>query len=226
MKSAALQAVLTGRFAQELQWRSKPAVEVSPSGIAELDSLIGGFPRGSISELYGPASSGRTSLLHAALAEATSRQECCALVDVEDTFDPVSASNAGVQLPGLLWVRCGHSAENALKVTDLLLQGGGFGMVAIDLGDTPLETARRISLASWFRFRQAAETANAVLLVVEQDPLARTAAVLSLEARREAIEWTGNPGYGMLLGGVRVQLERRKPAVPARASFQATAMSA
>ena len=99
-------------------------------------------------------------------------------------------------------------------------------MVAIDLGDTPLETARRISLASWFRFRQAAETANAVLLVVEQDPLARTAAVLSLEARREAIEWTGTTGYGMLLGGVRVQLERRKPAVPARASFQATALSA
>ena len=64
-------------------------------------------------------------------------QEVCALVDAEDAFSPHSAADAGVQLERLLWVRCGHSAEHALKAADLLIQGGGFGLVVMDLGDTP-----------------------------------------------------------------------------------------
>ena len=59
-----------------------------------------------------------------------------------------------------------------LKVTDLLLQSNGFGMIALDLGDVPLPSARRIPLASWFRFRRAIEHTPTALLVVEQQPIA------------------------------------------------------
>ncbi len=62
--------------------------------------------------------------------------------------------------------------EQMLKVTDLLLQSNGFGMIALDLGDVPVPSARRIPLASWFRFRRAIEHTPTVLLVVEQQPIA------------------------------------------------------
>jgi recombination protein RecA len=187
MPSAALQSVLDGRFADVLRFREKPAQEPLPSGIAGID-----FPRGAITEIHGPASSGRTTLLLSALASATRREEVCALVDVDDAFDPASAAAAGVVLDRLLWIRCGGHAERALKVTDLVLQGGGFGMVAMDLGNTPLEIARRIPPASWFRFRHAVQNTRSVFLVLEQAPFARSCAGLSLEARREAVSWSGN----------------------------------
>lgn len=59
-----------------------------------------------------------------------------------------------------------------LKVTDLLLQSNGFGMIALDLGDIPSQSARRIPLASWFRFRRAIEHTPTALLVLEQQPIA------------------------------------------------------
>src|ERR1700730_1384698 len=59
-----------------------------------------------------------------------------------------------------------------LKVTDLLLQSNGFGMIALDLGDVPVPSARRIPLASWFRFRRAVEHTPTTLLVLEQQPIA------------------------------------------------------
>jgi len=91
-------------------FRGHVAAELQPSGIAELDAVLGGgFPRGSLVELCGPASSGRTGLAFSLLAQATSRQEACAFVDVSDSLDPVSLAAAGVDLPRLLWVRCGET---------------------------------------------------------------------------------------------------------------------
>ncbi len=78
MTSAALQSVLDGRFAELLQFREKPAQPPLPSGIPDLD-----FPRGAVTEIYGPPSSGRTTLLLSALAQATAREEVCALIDVD-----------------------------------------------------------------------------------------------------------------------------------------------
>jgi len=77
--------------------------------------------------------------------------------------------------------------EQALRVTDLLLQSGGFGMVAVDLGDIPFRTARRIPLASWFRFRRAVERTPTVLLAITQAPCAQSCAALSLKLRSLAI---------------------------------------
>src|SRR5271169_3635287 len=86
-------------------FQNRAAVELQSSGITELDALLGGgFPRGSLVELCGPASSGRTSLAFSLLAQATERQEACAFVDVSDSLDPLSLAAAGVELPRLLWI--------------------------------------------------------------------------------------------------------------------------
>jgi hypothetical protein len=146
-----------------------------------------------------------------ALAQATAREEFCALVDVDDAFDPASAAAAGVALNRLLWIRCGGNAERALKVMDLIVQGGGFGMVAMDLGSTPPQTARRIPPASWFRFRHAVQNTRSVMLVLEQAPYARSCAALSLEATRETVSWSGAAGCSQLLQGMRFHLEQHKP---------------
>ncbi len=84
----------------------RPMPQMASSGVREIDSLSGGLPRGCLTEVCGPASSGRTSVLLAALAAATQREEVCALVDASDAFGPPSAAAAGVDLGRLLWVRC------------------------------------------------------------------------------------------------------------------------
>src|SRR4029450_5425449 len=78
---------------------------VAGAGIAGLDEMAGGMPRGQISEIVGAVSSGRTALLIACLAEATRRGELVALVDALDRFDPPSAAAAGMHLDQLLWIR-------------------------------------------------------------------------------------------------------------------------
>jgi RecA/RadA recombinase len=91
-------------------FRGHVAAELQPCGVAELDAVLGGgFPRGSLVELCGSTSSGRTGLAFSLLAQATARQEACAFVDVSDSLDPASLAAAGVDLPRLLWVRCGET---------------------------------------------------------------------------------------------------------------------
>src|SRR6266853_2462941 len=68
-----------------------------------------------------------------------------------------------------------------LKVTDLLLQSNGFGMIVLDLGDVPVQSARRIPLASWFRFRRAVENTPTALLVLEQQPIAGSCSSMLLK---------------------------------------------
>jgi hypothetical protein len=214
-------AVLKKQFEAVLggvqDWQSRQEPELVPSGVAEIDSATGGLPRGCLTEIVGPASSGRTTLLLSILAAATGRQETCALVDAEDAFAPHSAADAGVQLSRLLWVRCGHSAEHALKAADLLIQGGGFGLVVMDLGDTAPATARRISLTSWFRLRRAVEHTPTVLLSIARQANARTCASLVIECGRQKERWSGARQISRLLRGFEVRaqaMKRRKLCSP------------
>src|SRR5271165_3550951 len=101
-------------FGRDFVFKAR-AAEVCPTGVAEVDAIAGGLPQGCLTEIFGPASSGRTSLMLAAMAEATGGGDVCALVDAGDAFDPASAAAAGVRLERLLWVRCGGDAERALK---------------------------------------------------------------------------------------------------------------
>ena len=209
----------------------RPALQMVSSGVRAIDALTGGLPRGCLTEVCGSASSGRTSLLLAALAVATQRQEVCALVDVSDALNPHSAAAAGVDFDRLLWIRCGKTissqrhrgpekneklekpVEQALRVTDLLLQSVGFGLVIIDLGDTPVKMARRIPLATWFRFQRAVEHTSTVLFVISQVPCAQTCASLLLKVTGRKLSAISSqlsaeiPTHAQLLDGLQVQGE-------------------
>ena len=166
------------------------------SGIAAMDALTGGLPRGCLTEICGPASSGRTTLLLAALAAATRRGEFCAVVDASDALDPQSAAAAGIELNRLLWVRCGensahaeHQLEQLLRATDLLLESGGFGLIALDLGDLPQQATRRIPLTTWFRFRRAVEHTPTILLAIERQSIAGSCSSLLIKLASGAAQW-------------------------------------
>ena len=204
MPAVALKKQFESVLGGPMDWQSRPSPECVCSGLPELDAATGGLPRGCLTEIFGPASSGRTSLLLSILAQATHREEVCALVDAEDAFDPASAGAAGVHLDRLLWVRSANNAEHALKAADLLIQGGGFGLVVLDLGDTPPATARRISLTSWFRLRRAVEHTPTVLIAISRQSNAKTCATLQLECARERTVWSGALP-GRRLRGVRVR---------------------
>ena len=340
------------RTASNLEVR--PAPEMVPFGISSLDALTGGVPRGALTEMVGPASSGRTSVMMALMAEVTRRQEVCALVDVTDSFDPASAEAAGVDLRRVLWVRCGKSSsqqsaisihrevgseklevrsrevrsalqqaitsgcfeaargrrepamqtmnkvappakniswsihenydsrlrhamvnggesykartpspaparnveryipqrvtprnfaaaqkakwdrlDQALKALDLLIQSGGFGLVMVDLGDIPVEQARRIPLTSWFRFRRAVENTPTILMVLAKDSCAKTCASLVMQLAadpKRSGPGTGNSGQALthvsLLDGLNVHVEllrtrlERKPVRSVGASLE------
>jgi len=120
--------------------------------------------------------------------------------------------------------------EQALKVTDLLLQSGGFGLIVVDLGDIRPEDARRVPLTTWFRFRRAIENTPTALVILEQEPYAKTCASLVMELKavrkdcgiaelRNCGIWSSNsaipqfcssampPTHAHLLHGMQIEVE-------------------
>lgn len=185
---AQVESALAGRFPSPFTFSDSNIVETVSTGIPEADGLTGGLPQGGITEICGPSCSGRTSLLMSALASRTGAAEVCAFIDGRNAFDPSSAEATGVQLKQLMWVRC-RNVDQALRATDLILHGGGFGLVALDLGDIPLEVVRRVPLNVWFRFRRAVQDTPVKLLLLEQEPQAKTCASLVLRMETEEAHW-------------------------------------
>ena len=183
-----VETALAGRVVGPLEYRDRSVVEVVSTGIAEIDELTGGLPRGCLTEIFGRAGSGRTSLLLAMMAARTREGEVCALVDGRDAFDPAAGLAAGVSLRQLLWVRC-KNIEQALRATDLLIQGGGFGLIALDLSDVAARVVRQVQLNVWFRFRRAVEGTATVLLLMGEESHAKTCASLVLRMEGEAGVW-------------------------------------
>jgi recombination protein RecA len=180
---------LRGRVASPFTYRDRNAFEVLSTGIPEIDVSLGGLPRGAVTEICGPPCSGRTSVLVSTLASRTAEGEVCALVDARDSFDPYLASAAGVELEKLLWVRC-QNIDQALRATDLLIQGGGFGLVAVDLTDIAPQTVRYVPLNAWFRFRRAVEDTPTALILMEQEANAKTCASLVLRLDGQRPSWS------------------------------------
>ncbi|MDQ2840562.1 MAG: DNA recombination/repair protein RecA [Acidobacteriota bacterium] len=150
-----------------------------------------GLRRGTIHEIHGLRSSGRTSFCMHILAQATAAGEVCAVVDLFDSFDPLSASAAGVQLERVVWVRCQGNAEHAIRTSDLLVHAGGFGVICLDLCEAPPRALNRIPLSYWHRFRRAVEQTPTLLLVCADSPQAKSSQVNSLQAKLKAISWVG-----------------------------------
>jgi len=180
---------LRGRASAPFDYHEREFIETVSVGIPEIDLLTGGLPRGGFTEICGPPCSGRTSFLISALASRTAHAEACVLVDGSDNFDPHSAQAAGVELKQLLWVRC-RNIDQALRATDLLLQGRGFGLIALDLSDISPKTVRHVPLNAWFRFRRSVEDTQTIFVVLDQEPNAKTCASLVLRLGSEAARWS------------------------------------
>jgi hypothetical protein len=174
-----------------LGWRHVEALDT-------LSAASRDFPRGRISEIIGTRSSGRTSVLHALLAASTGRGEYAALVDTKDAFDACSAAAAGVELSKLVWVRCGGNAEHALRAADLLIQAGGFGVVALDLAEAAPAALNRIPPTAWFRFRRALDSTPTILTVVSDCPLAKSCAALVVKMPPRRAVFTGRAPFLLL----------------------------
>ena len=314
---AAFEKEVFARGLEGIAARNRQALDCQPTGIARLDAFLrGGIPRGSLVELYGRSSSGRTGLCLSLLAQATGEQQTCAFVDVSDSLDPMSLAAAGVDLTRLLWVRCGGGEntplrsdvlpcpgtgqvrnakgppqprkanrpgcgwrhprdqvrgietaipsmmrngngrndaqetternlaarcageqverdrelprrgehvrrllgarehadaasrsndrpngscsrkpwkrlEQGLRTTDLLLHSGGWGVVVLDFGNVSWVDVRRIPLSTWFRFRRIVEGTPTILMLLGEEPCAKSCASLAFRCRRKSDEWRG-----------------------------------
>jgi recombination protein RecA len=181
------------------------AREVAPTGLAALDhQLGGGLTRGHLSEIIGPRSSGRTTLLCRMLAAAADRGEVAALVDTCNRFDPASAGAAGLDLSKLLWVRDTGDPCRALKAVNLVLQAGGFGLVAFDVADVHAAALRRFPYTTWMRMARVIEGSQTVAIVLASDHLARSPAgvTIALEPGQSCARWTGESDRARLLQAI------------------------
>jgi recombination protein RecA len=108
-------------------------VAAIPSGALSLDLAlgVGGLPRGRIVEVFGPESSGKTTLIYHVLAQAQQMGGICAFVDAEHAMDPAYAKRIGVDVDELLVSQPDHG-EQALEIADLLIRSGAIDVVAID----------------------------------------------------------------------------------------------
>jgi recombination protein RecA len=108
-------------------------VEAIPTGSLALDSAlgVGGIPRGRITEIFGPESSGKTTLATHIVAEAQKRGGTCAFIDAEHAFDPNYAEQLGVDIDELL-ISQPDTGEQALNITDTLVRSGALDVIAID----------------------------------------------------------------------------------------------
>ena len=139
-KDAALQAAVTQierQFGQGSVMRlgdeSAVQVEAISTGALSLDLAlgVGGVPRGRIVEIFGPESSGKTTLVYHIIAEAQARGGICAFVDTEHAIDPIYARRIGVDVDELL-VSQPDYGEQALEIVDVLVRSGAVDLVAID----------------------------------------------------------------------------------------------
>ncbi|MCA9356589.1 recombinase RecA [Candidatus Nomurabacteria bacterium] len=116
-----------------LDQTKKVDVEAIPTGSIGLDDAlgIGGYPRGRIIEIYGPESSGKTTLSLHAIAEAQKAGGICAFIDAEHAMDPVYAGNLGVKLDELLFSQP-DNGEQALEIVESLVRSGKIDVIVID----------------------------------------------------------------------------------------------
>ncbi len=220
-----------------------------PTSIAALDACLhGGLPRGQLSEIIGPRSSGRTTLLLQMMAATTRRGEIAAVVDTFDRLDVASVGAAGIDPDRLLWIRgqtiCEHGprshasaspwlgeasfeqtvVDRALKALNLVLQAGGFAYVAIDLADVSRSTLTRIPFTTWLRVQRIIEGSDTACVLVAPQPLARSAGGLTLSLTACA-RWAGEADRSRHVIGadltVRVVSPRRR--VDGEVGIRATA---
>src|SRR6187549_1631691 len=152
------------------------------------------------------------------LAAATRGGEIAALIDTCDGLDVASAAAAGIDHNRLLWIRGASSGrvlsalseskdrivDRALKALNLVLQAGGFGVVAIDLADVPLTAIRQIPFNTWMRVQRVIEGSDTACVLLASEPLARSAGGLTVTLAGRAT-WDGASDRSRRLSGIDVR---------------------
>jgi recombination protein RecA len=222
-----------------------PGRRVESTGLADLDvRMAGGWPVGEISEIVGPASSGRTAVLWSSLAAATTRGQFVAVVDGLDSFDPRPAAEMGMDLARVLWIRGTPAAatrlrsssfvevspkrfarrrmshagtrranedpyarlvDRAIKAFGLVLDAGGFGIVALDLADVPAKWLAGLPFTTWRRLQRMVEGRETIALVMAPEPVARSARGITVRLSADAAAtpvWQGTSARARRLTGL------------------------
>jgi hypothetical protein len=207
-----VQSILSASSPQETF--ALPAKYLAPP-IAKQGLHGGGFGPHPRTEVKG-MSGGISGLLRADAVAAQSMGPRCAepqrrIRPVRETWEPPSPPicKPNSTRPAKPWTRI----EQALQVTDLLLQAGGFGAIVLDLGSIAPEHVSRIPLATWFRYRAAAERSRSSVLLLTQHACAKSSAdlVLRLEGRRPQAS-SPLSGESTVLAGLehRVEVSRQR----------------
>jgi hypothetical protein len=156
-----------------------PSSPLSPqahlsTGLPTLDEATGGgLPKGAITELTSPHSSGGSALMiFSLLRRAQQDRYFLALIDGCDSFDPQPLGNS--VLGHLLWVRCTKTLE-AIKAADLLLRDGNFPLVVLDLVLNATDELRKIPQTSWYRLQRLAEPGSTAFLVFTRQSIISSA---------------------------------------------------
>jgi recombination protein RecA len=158
-------------------------IEVIPSGSLGLDLAlgIGGLPRGRIIELYGPESSGKTTLALHVIAEAQKRGGTCAFIDAEHALDPIYARKLGVDVDNLLLSQP-DGGEQALEICDTLIRSGAIDVVVVDsvaalvpraelegeMGDTHVGLHARLMSQALRKLTGSVSKSNTMLVFLNQ----------------------------------------------------------
>lgn len=173
------------------------------TGIKEIDALIGGgFSRGQLSEIHGPASSGRTGVALSLVARATRRGALAAWVDPGDGLDPISVIEAGVETSRLLWVRECASLQGALAALATLIGSSLFEVTVLDLVGVSQRDLRRLPASTWIRLQRMVELTPLAVVVLAEHHTTRGPRGTSLALGPSRPRFTGKPGPARLLRGL------------------------
>lgn len=158
-------------------------VEAIPTGALSLDIAlgVGGVPRGRITEIYGPESSGKTTICQHIVAEAQKLGGTCAYVDMEHALDPVYASRCGVDVESLL-ISQPDTGEQALEITETLVRSGAIDVIVIDsvaalvpraeiegdMGDSPMGMQARLMSQALRKLSGAIKQTNTAVVFTNQ----------------------------------------------------------
>ena len=151
--------------------------------------------RGTITEVTGGASTGKTGLVLALLAQLTAIGDVCAVVDSCDSFDPVSAQLAGVELDNLLWVRCNGNVEQSFWAADYLVQAKGFGAIWLNFNGLAETKLRQVPRTYWYRYRTRIKETPTIFIVTAGESITGSASQKSFTFTREHTVWSGSGNF-------------------------------
>ena len=158
-------------------------VEAIPTGSLSLDIAlgVGGIPRGRITEIFGPESSGKTTISQHIVAESQKMGGTCAYIDMEHALDPAYASRCGVDISNLL-ISQPDTGEQALEITETLVRSGAIDLIVIDsvaalvpraeiegdMGDSPMGMQARLMSQALRKLSGAIKQTNTAVVFTNQ----------------------------------------------------------